>query len=89
MIFIDAGKSHYKSYFDEAFPLLKEGGIILSDNILMNGLTLNYDMNIRKNRTMVRGMRNYIHFICNHSMLTTSLIPVGDGLAVSHYTKEK
>jgi predicted O-methyltransferase YrrM len=89
MIFIDAAKSHYKSYFDEAFPLLNEGGIVVSDNILMNGLTLNYDMSIRKNRTMVRGMRGYIEFICNNPMLTTTLIPVGDGLAVSHYTKEK
>jgi len=89
MIFIDAGKSHYKTYFDKAFPLLREGGMVISDNILMNGMTLNYDMSIRKNRTMVRGMRAYIDFICKHPMLATTLIPVGDGLAISQYTKEK
>ncbi len=88
MIFIDAGKSHYREYFDKAFPLLNNGGIIISDNILMNGLTLNYDMNVRKNRTMVRAMRGYIKFLCSHPCLKTTLMPVGDGLAVSHYQKE-
>lgn len=88
MIFIDAGKSHYREYFDKAFPLLNKGGIIISDNILMNGLTLNYDMRIRKNRTMVRGMREYLKFLCSHPDLKTTLMPVGDGLAVSHYQKE-
>ncbi|PLX33291.1 MAG: O-methyltransferase [Clostridiales bacterium] len=88
MIFIDAGKSHYREYFDKAFPLLNNGGIIVSDNILMNGLTLNYDMNVRKNRTMVRAMRGYIKFLCSHPSLKTTLMPVGDGLAVSHYQKE-
>jgi len=88
MVFIDAGKSHYREYFDKTFPLLKDGGMIISDNILMNGLTLNYDMKIRKNRTMVRGMRGYIKFLCNHPELKTTLIPVGDGLAVSHCQKE-
>ncbi len=88
MIFIDAGKSHYREYFDKAFPLLSDGGIIVSDNILMNGLTLNYDMNVRKNRTMVRAMRGYIKFLCSHPDLKTTLMPVGDGLAVSHYQKE-
>ncbi|HKL10466.1 MAG TPA: O-methyltransferase [Clostridia bacterium] len=89
MIFIDAGKSHYREYFDKAFPLLNNGGIVISDNILMNGLTLNYDMKVRKNRTMVRAMRSYIKFLCTHPDLKTTLMPVGDGLAVSHYQKEK
>lgn len=89
LIFIDAGKSHYREYFDKAFPFLKPGGLIISDNILMNGLTLDYDLDIRKNRTMVKGMRNYLHFLCNHPELHTTLIPIGDGLAVSLHDKEQ
>lgn len=86
LIFIDAGKSHYRAYFDLAFPLLKPGGLIVSDNILMNGLTLGYDMKLRKNRTMVRSMRGYLSFLTGHPELETAFIPAGDGLAVSLHT---
>lgn len=37
LVFIDAEKKDYKKYFDLIFPNLKNGGIILIDNVLWSG----------------------------------------------------
>lgn len=83
LVFIDAGKSHYIDYFTRSLPLIKEGGLVFSDNILFKGLVADPSLASKKNRTMVRNMRDYVDFITSKKGLTTSLLAVGDGVALS------
>ena len=35
-------------------------------------------------KTIVKRMRDYLDYICNCDYLTTSLLPMGDGVAISY-----
>lgn len=84
LVFIDAAKSHYLRFFQSAMKLCRKGSVIISDNIFMHGMTVYYDMEkYRKHRQNVIKMRGYLDYICNEPKVDTSLLAVGDGIAVT------
>lgn len=83
MVFLDANKSQYRYYFDVIYPNLNPGGIIICDNILYKGMTANDELLPRKHYAIVNNIREFLDFLCNHSGLTTSIIPIGDGMTLS------
>jgi predicted O-methyltransferase YrrM len=87
MVFIDAAKSHYKAYLDLVMPLVREGGLIISDNVLYKGTVADDALVPKKHKTIVKRMRDYLAYISAHPALTTSVLSVGDGVALS-YIKE-
>ncbi len=82
-IFLDASKGQYTQYLDECLRLLKPGGVLVSDNILYKGLVAQEEPVMHKHRTIAVNLREYIHRLCSHDMLETSIVPIGDGLTVS------
>ena len=84
LIFIDAAKGQYKLFFDLVIDKLKDGGLLVSDNILYKGMVAHDDFVVRRKKTIVKRMRNYLDYICNCDYLTTSLLPMGDGVAISY-----
>lgn len=87
MIFLDAAKGQYKLFYDMIIDKLKINGLLISDNILYKGMVAHDDFVIRRKKTIVKRMRNYLDYICTCDYLSTSLIPIGDGVALSY--KEK
>lgn len=88
MIFIDAAKAQSQKFFELYEPLLKEDGIIITDNILYHGFVS--DIEIVRNRNvkqMVKKVQKYNHWLMNHDKYHTTLINIGDGMAISK--KEK
>ena len=85
-VFIDAAKSHYKRFFDAAITICEKNALIVSDNILQRAMTASdkYDTN-GKHRTNIKKMREYVDYIVNDRTLDTSLMSIGDGIAVSIY----
>lgn len=83
MIFIDAAKGHYKAFFDLCYPLLNEGGVIVSDNVLYKGMIATNLYLVRRKITIVKRMRKYLTFLSTHPELDTTVLPMGDGLAIS------
>ncbi len=84
MIFIDAGKGHYKQFLDDCIKQLKPGGIVVSDNVLFKGMIAQPREAVRRRVRTIHGrMRNYLSFLMEHPDLDTSIIPLGDGLAIS------
>ena len=82
-IFIDAGKSHYRDFFDKAEQLAAPGALIVCDNILMHGWTVDRSYEgAKRHRTNVKYMRQFIDYISGRKDLTVSLLSSGDGLAV-------
>lgn len=87
MIFLDAAKGQYKLFYDMVIDKLKVDGLLISDNILYKGMVAHDDFVIRRKKTIVKRMRNYLDYISNCDYLDTSLIPIGDGVALSYKNK--
>ncbi|MFC2948435.1 O-methyltransferase [Virgibacillus sediminis] len=83
LIFIDAAKGQYRSFFELAEGLLKANAIIVSDNVLFRGLVAEPEKATRRHRKMVEKIRSYNKWISAHPEFDTSIIPVGDGIAIS------
>lgn len=89
MIFLDAAKGQYQLFYDLVIDKLKIGGLLISDNILYKGMIADDALVMRRKKTIVKRMRNYLDYICNCDYLNTSLIPIGDGVALSYKEKER
>lgn len=85
LVFIDAAKGYYHEFFAEILPLVREGGLIISDNVLYKGMTAADELVKRRQKTIVGRMRAYLTMLCSEPFLTTSVLPVGDGVALSYY----
>lgn len=84
VIFIDAAKAQYQKFFEKYEPLLKEDGMIISDNLLFHGLVLEKEQIESRNvRQLVRKIDRYNHWLANHPNYHTLLLPMGDGVAIS------
>ncbi len=86
IVFIDAAKGQYLIFLENAIRLVKDGGIIIADNILFKGRVLS-DYNEHKHRTAVNRLREYIHIITEDKRLKSTILNVGDGVAVSIVNK--
>lgn len=83
-IFMDAAKGQYIRYLPEVFRLLSDGGVLMSDNIFQDGDVIESRFAVeRRNRTIHSRMRNYLYELKHHDCLQTSILPVGDGIALS------
>ena len=89
MIFMDAAKGQYKLFYDMIIDKLRVDGLLISDNILYKGMVAHDDFVIRRKKTIVKRMRNYLDYICNCDYLSTSLIPIGDGVALSYKNNKR
>ena len=84
VVFIDAAKGKYPIFLQESLRLLNKDGIIFADNILYKGYTLG-DYNKHKQRTSVRGLREFLRLLKENEELETKLLEVGDGLTITKY----
>lgn len=82
VIFIDANKGKYPVFLQEAIRLSHKGSFIIADNILYKGYVMS-DYNSHKQRTAVRHLREYIKDSTEDNRLDTSILEIGDGLAIS------
>ena len=83
-IFMDAAKGQYPVLLGHVLRLLGDGGLLVSDNVLQDGDILESRYAVtRRNRTIHARMREYLYEIKHHPCLVTSILPVGDGVAVS------
>lgn len=82
MVFIDAAKGKYPIFLQEALRMLKTNGIIIGDNILYKGYVMS-DYNKHKQRTAVRGLRQFLKDLEENENLETKILEVGDGLVIS------
>lgn len=89
-IFMDAAKGQYIHYRPEAVRLLADGGILMSDNVLQDGDIIESRFAVeRRNRTIHSRMRDYLYELKHSNVLETSIIPLGDGVALSIKKKKE
>ncbi|PYC25831.1 SAM-dependent methyltransferase [Aquipseudomonas alcaligenes] len=78
LIFIDADKANYPVYLEHALVLVRQGGLILFDNVLWSGRVLEPNpesQDTRAIQALNRGLRR-------DTRIDLSLLPLGDGLTL-------
>ena len=82
-IFMDAGKGHYNHFLPHCLRLLKDDGVIVADNVLFRGMVASKELVKRRKITIVKRMLSYLELVSKDEGLITSVIPMGDGIAVT------
>ena len=83
-IFMDAAKGQYIHYLPDVLRLLSDGGVLVSDNVLQDGDVIESRFAVeRRNRTIHGRMREYLYELKHHPKFETSILPLGDGVALS------
>ncbi|WP_243290646.1 O-methyltransferase [Bacillus sp. FJAT-47783] len=83
VLFIDAAKGQYQRFFESFEPLLSVKAVIITDNVLFKGLVVEENIESKRIRSLVRKIKQYNEWLMNHPHYETTIIPVGDGVAVS------
>lgn len=83
-VFIDAAKFEYPGYLEVILKKLNKGALIIADNIFYNGKIFS-QTTLRHDKKSVKGIKEYLKMITSNNMITTELIDIGDGLAISIY----
>lgn len=82
-IFLDGPKVQYIKYLPELKRLLNAGGVLFADDVLLFGW-VNGEAEVPKKRKMlVEHMREYISAVTADPELYTSILDIGNGVALS------
>ena len=83
-IFMDAAKGQYIHWLPMIMRLMPKGGILFSDNVLQDGNIVQSRYAVeRRDRTIHARMREYLYTLKHMEELESSIVPIGDGVAIS------
>lgn len=80
LVFIDADKINYETYFDFVIPKMSKGGLIISDNVMWSGKVLDEFDSIDENTV---ALKKYNKKLKNDPRVKTTILPFRDGLSLS------
>ncbi len=82
-IFLDCAKVQYIKLLPELKRVLKKGGILLADDVLLYGWVNGEEPVPKKRKMLVEHIREYINAVTEDSELSTAILDIGDGIAMS------
>lgn len=88
-VFLDGPKAQYEKYLFDIKRLLRRGGTLFSDDVLLYGWVSGEEPTPQKRHSIVEKIRAYLDTLTNDKDFITSVLNVGDGVALSVYTGEK
>lgn len=83
LIFIDAAKGQYQRFFNLASKMIAEKGIIVTDNVLFRGLVAGIGSPHHRHVKLIEKIKSYNKWLIKQPDFTTSITPIGDGVAIS------
>lgn len=81
LVFIDADKANYLTYYNQVFNKVSQGGFIIADNVLWSGKITQYEK--AKDKDTV-ALREFNQAITHDKRVENFILPVRDGLMVAH-----
>ena len=85
VVFMDCAKGQYINFLPDCIRVLKPGGLLITDNVLHKGSVAKSRYLIeRRQRTTHSRLRDFLWTIMHSEDLVSSVMPVGDGLALSY-----
>lgn len=79
MAFIDADKENYDAYYEKCLELVRQGGLVMVDNVLWRGRVARED-NMTDDTKAIRALNDKLHA---DERITLSMLPIGDGLTMA------
>ncbi|AXT50963.1 methyltransferase [Aquimarina sp. BL5] len=80
LVFIDADKPNYSTYFELIINKMNSGGIILSDNVLWSGKVI---QDVAEDDLSTQALLAYNKLLAEDKRVETVLLPIRDGLTIS------
>src|SRR4051812_9663420 len=80
LVFIDADKKNYSTYYDMIFDRVRPGGYIIADNVLWSGKVLDTQKNDDRETVLIDEFNKKIH---QDKRVEHQLIPIRDGLMIA------
>lgn len=82
-IFLDGPKAQYIHYLADLKRILRAGGVLFSDDVLLFGWVSGEEETPYKRHSIVAKIKDYLSALTKDSSFITSVLPVGDGVALS------
>jgi caffeoyl-CoA O-methyltransferase len=87
LVFIDALKEEYGQYLDLALPMLREGGVVIVDNLLWGGQVAG-EIRSPDQKASTEALREFNQKFVRHPLLRAEILSIGDGLGYGVKTSE-
>ena len=85
-VFLDGPKAQYEKYLFDLKRLMKPGAILFSDDVLLFGWVSGEEETPQKRKSIVGKIQAYLQTLTADKDFITSVLNVGDGVAISVYT---
>ncbi|MBO8155988.1 MAG: O-methyltransferase [Bacillaceae bacterium] len=82
-VFIDAAKGQYQQFFKIYAKYIPSGGMVVSDNVLFKGYVSGEASGNQRLEKIGDKIRSYNEWLIKHPDFYTTIVPVGDGIAIS------
>jgi O-methyltransferase len=84
LVFVDADKMNYPNYYRLAVPVLRAGGLLVADNVLLDGYVLDPDLAAAGlARRSAETLRTFNATLAADDRLDTVMLPIADGLTIA------
>jgi len=83
LAFLDGVKAEYEDYLDLVVPLLRPGGLVAVDNVLMAGTVAENRSDGHWTEEQIAIARAFNARLLSHPQLDATITPVGDGIALA------
>jgi predicted O-methyltransferase YrrM len=83
LAFLDGVKAEYEDYLALVVPLLRPGGLVAVDNVLMSGTVAEDRSDGHWTEQQIRTARAFNERLLSHPQLVATITPVGDGIALA------
>ncbi len=87
-VFLDGPKAQYEKYLFDLKRLMKKGALLFADDVLLYGWVSGEEPTPPKRQSIVDKIRSYLDTVTKDPDFITSVLNVGDGVALSVYRKE-
>ena len=88
-VFLDGPKAQYEKYLFDLKRLMKKGATLFADDVLLYGWVSGQEPTPQKRHSIVDKIRSYLHTVTSDSDFITSVLDVGDGVALSVYVADR
>lgn len=83
LIFLDCAKVQYVKYLPRLKKLLKKGGVLIADDVLLFGYVSGENQTPKKRKMLVEHVKEYVEAATHDSELCTTILNTGNGISVS------